>query len=163
MKKTLSRSICGALLSALMLVSGLYAADHSNGRKARHNRIVGVWDVEVTVLDCSTGGQLTGFRGLHKYERGGTAQVVPSTNPANLSAHVGIWRYVGKNQYELKFKMFRFDGSGNNIGWAVVKNDVQINDAATEYAGSGQADVFDSSGNSVGKSCPTFVGTRFTK
>jgi hypothetical protein len=120
-----------------------------------------VWDVQVAVLDCSTGNQIAGFSGLHKYELGGTAQIVPSTNPAALSAHVGTWRHVKKNQYRLDFKMFRFDPSGNNVGWTVIKNDIVINDGATQYAGSGQAEVFDPNGNIVGKSCPTFTGTRF--
>lgn len=161
MKCKLFRSICGILIPALMLVSGVHASDSSQRALLRDSRIVGVWDVEVAVLDCNSGNQLAGFKGLHKYELGGTAQVVPSTSPANLSAHVGVWRHVRGNQYELEFKMFRFDPTGNNVGWTVAKNDVEINDAGTEYTGSGQAEVFDSEGNAVGKSCPVFAGTRF--
>jgi hypothetical protein len=128
---------------------------------ARHDRIVGLWDTQVSVLNCNTGVPIANFRGLTKYELGGTAQIVPSTNPTALSAHVGIWSYVQENSYQLAFKMFRFDTAGNNIGWQIVRFDVAINEDATEEAASGRAEIFDSSGNKVGMSCPTLTGTRF--
>jgi len=159
MKGTRLTSIVHALLP-LLLVIGLQATAWSQSTRARHNRVVGVWDVQVAILDCSTGTQLFSFAGLHKYELGGTAQVVPATSPTALSAHMGVWKHVRKNQYQLTFKMFRFDPDGNNIGWSVVKNDVAISEGGTEYAGSGHAEVFDANGNVVGQSCPTFTGTR---
>jgi len=76
---------------------------------------------------------------------------------------MGIWRHVERNKYKLDFKMFRFDANGNNIGWTVVKANVAINENATGYAGSGQAEVFDANGNKVGMSCPAFTGTRFSQ
>ena len=154
----------GTALFLLMLVAGVQtlasAQSSDTHHNARHNRIVGVWNVQVTVYDCSTGTQLASFPALHKYELGGTAQVVPGgNNPTALSAHMGIWRHVRKNDYQLEFKMFRFDPAGNNIGWTMVKNNLTISEDG--YAGSGQAEVFDSDGNSVGMSCPAFTGTRF--
>lgn len=87
--------------------------------------------------------------------------MVPATNPAALSPHVGVWSNLGKDRYQLSFKMFRFDGAGNNIGWIVAHNTVAINKDATLYAGAGQADIYDLNGNLLGSSCPTFTGTRF--
>ena len=127
---------------------------------ARQNRIVGVWDVQNTVQNCDTGTTLSHFRALHKYELGGTAQMVPATNPAVLSPHVGVWTEQEKNSYQLTFKMFRFDAQGANIGWIVVHANVVINDDATQYAGSARADTFDVNGNLTGESCPTFTGVR---
>ena len=49
--------------------------------RGRHNRIVGLWDTQIAIYDCSTGAELFSFLGLHKYEQDGTAQVVPATNP----------------------------------------------------------------------------------
>ena len=162
MKKTFLKSILRTVLALLMLVGGMRTIVSAQSVNARHDRIVGLWDVQVTVFDCSTGTPLSNFRGLHKYELGGTGQVVPATNPATLSAHMSVWSYVEKNDYQLAFKMFRFDGAGNYIGWIIVRNDVAINEDATEYSGSGQAEIFDSNGNSVGTTCPTFTGTRFS-
>jgi hypothetical protein len=162
MNKTFLKSILRTVLALLMLVGGMRTIVSAQSVNARHNRIVGLWDVQVTVFNCSTGVPLSNFRAVHKYELGGTGQVVPATNPAVLSAHMSIWSYVQQNDYRLAFKMFRFDPAGNSIGWIIVKNNVAINEDATEYAGSGQAEIFDSNGNSVGTTCPTFTGTRFS-
>jgi hypothetical protein len=151
----------GTVLLLLALVGGVQTMVSAQSVKARPNRIVGVFDAQITNSDCSTGTPLFSFRGLHKYELGGTAQVVPGTNPALLSAHMGIWRHVQGNNYQLAFKMFRFDAAGNNIGWNVVKFNVAINEDATAEAGSGQSEVFDANGNLLVTTCPTFTGTRF--
>lgn len=129
---------------------------------ARSSRIVGLWDVEVTNSNCATGATLATFRGLHKYEFGGTGQIVPATNPTSLSAHMMIWNHVSGNDYQMSAKMFRFDGVGNSIGWAVLNFEVSITEDAEEYAGSGIAQIFDAAGNLVGGSCPSLAGTRFT-
>jgi hypothetical protein len=151
----------GALLLLFALVCSVQSPVWAQSAKARSSRIVGVWDALITNTDCSTGTPLFSFRGLHKYELGGTAQVVPGTNPALLSAHMGIWRHVKGNNYQLTFKMFRFDGAGNNVGWNVVKFNVAINEDASAEAGSGKSEVFDVNGNLLATTCPTFTGTRF--
>jgi len=150
------------LLSLMIIVAGLQTTALAQSVNARENRIVGVWDVQVTNHNCDTGATLNSFRGMHKFELGGTAQIVPATNPAGLSAHMGIWRHVQWNDYHFTAKTFRFDAAGNNIGWIVLKFDVSITEDATEYGGSGQAQIFDLSGTLVGKSCPVLAGTRFT-
>jgi len=163
-EKSMMRTTFGLSLQAavvFLLVAGagtVVPAQVSNGVP---NWIVGVWDVQVTVRNCLTRDPIASWRGLHKYELGGTGQIVPSTNPAGLSAHVSTWEPVGKNLYKMNFKMFRFDGSGNNIGWAVVKNDIVLSEDGTLYAGSGKAEFFDINGNLQGSSCPEFSGTRF--
>lgn len=147
----------------MVLVGGLQTVASAHSVQTRPDRIVGVWDAQITNFDCNSGAPLASFRGLHKYELGGTAQVVPATNPALLSAHVGIWRHVHGDKYQLTFKMFRFDAAGNNVGWVIVKFDVAMSEDATAEAGSGQSEVFDSNGNSVAKTCPAFTGTRFPR
>lgn len=129
---------------------------------ARHSRIVGLWDVQVTVANCATGATVASFPALHKYELGGTGQVVPGTNPAGLSAHMMIWNHVGDNDYQMAIKMYRFDPSGNRIGWSLLNNEISIDEDAEEYFGSGIAQTFNEAGELIGGGCPSFVGTRFT-
>ena len=129
---------------------------------ARHSRIVGLWDVVVTNTNCATGATLTTFPALHKFELGGTGQVVPAGNPTALSAHMMIWSHVENNDYLMAIKMFRFDAGGTNIGWIVLNFELSINEDADEYSGSGISQVFDAAGNPVGGSCPSLIGTRFT-
>ncbi|HEY7162846.1 MAG TPA: hypothetical protein VH815_16410, partial [Acidobacteriota bacterium] len=105
MKRTLLTSVSRTVM-VLFLVIAIAAIASADSKKSRANRIVGVWDVTVTIYDCSTGNALFTFPALHKYELGGTGQVVPATNPAGLSAHMTLWNYVSKNNYQLTVKMF---------------------------------------------------------
>ena len=157
----MKKSIWRTGLTVLTLVVAMQTAATAQSVQARENRIVGVWDAQVAILNCATGATLASFRGLNKFELGGTAQVVPATNPTALSAHMGTWKAVDKDTYQLSFKMFRFDPAGNNVGWQIVRFDIALNEDASAYAGLGHADVFDSNGNIVGSSCPTLTGTRF--
>ncbi len=150
-----------AILFAATAFQAPAAAQNGTGSNAQHSRIVGVWETQVTIRNCETGAPLASFMGTNKFELGGTMQAVPSTSPMLLSAHVGIWNWVGKNNYKVAFKMFRFDAGGNNLGWNIVRFDLQINSSATEISADGVAELYDTGGNLIGVSCPTFEGTRF--
>lgn len=152
------------LLIALVATQSAVYAHEGNDPKsnARHNRIVGLYDIDVVVADCATGATLASFRAMHKYELGGTGQVVPATNPVGLSEHSMIWSHIRGNDYRSIVKAFRFDAAGNNIGWIVIRNDVSISGDANSYSGYGIAEIYNAAGALVGASCPSFTGTRFT-
>jgi hypothetical protein len=156
-----AKSIVRASLLLLALVGAMQSVSLAQSDNSRDSRIVGVWDVQVTLRNCTTQAPLpSGFRGLHKYELGGTVQVVPSTNPAALSQHVGVWTPVAKDLYQMTFKMFTFGPTGNNTGWTVVHNDVALTEDGAVYVGSGKAETFDLNGIKIGEICPAFIGTR---
>ena len=161
MNKKLATLTVRTTLAVLAVIGLMQTAATAQSAQAHENKIVGVWNAQVAILNCATGTQLATFRGLNKFELGGTAQVVPATNPTALSAHMGIWNHVDGDNYKLSFKMFRFDPAGNTIGWQIVRFDIALNEDATGYAGLGHADVYDANGNIVGASCPTLTGTRF--
>lgn len=154
-------SILRAVAVLLVLVGAMEMVSFAQSANASTSKIVGVWDVQVTLLDCSSGVQVGAFQALHKYELGGTVQAVPATNPAALSSNVGIWSATSKDHYDMTIKMYRFDASGNYAGWNVVRNKVVLSKDGTLYAGAGEAQFFDLNGNVVATACPTFAGTRF--
>ena len=159
MNKLIGVSLAVALATFLAQDFAQAANQVSN---ARHNRIVGLWDVVATIYGCNGAGPFASFPALHKYELGGTGQVVPATNPAGLSAHMMVWNHLGGNDYLMHMKFFRFDSNGQYIGWVELTNEISISEDATEYLGSGVAQIFDTGGNIVGSSCPELIGTRFT-
>jgi hypothetical protein len=73
-----------------------------------------------------------------------------------------IWNHVEGNDYQMAFKMFRFDGAGNRTGWSLVNFEISIGEDGEEYTGTGVAQTFDLDGNFLGGGCPSLVGTRFT-
>lgn len=149
------------VIGTFLLQSFAYAnGDWNHITKARYSRIVGIWDVDVVIDNCS-GVTVGSFRAMHKYELGGTGQVVPATNPARLSEHSMVWSHVRGDDYLATVKMFRFDADGQYIGWTVIRNEVSVSKDRQSYSGYGVAEFFDASGNYLFASCPSFTGTRF--
>jgi hypothetical protein len=162
MKKVIS--IAAALLIVVFVTQATAYAQVGQDPKtnARHSRITGIWDVDVTLTDCATNATLFTFAGMHKFELGGTGQIVPNANTSGLSPHMMIWSHVSDNDYLVAAKMFRWNAAGVNIGWIVMNFEVSINEDADEYSGSGIAQVFDTAGVQIGANCPYLAGTRFT-
>jgi hypothetical protein len=151
------------LVGTFLTQNLVYASSGSDAKShARHSRIVGLWDVSVEIADCNSGAIVGGFRAMHKYELGGTGQVVPSTSPTILSEHSMIWRHIRGDDYRMAVRFYRFDGSGNNVGWNIIRNDVWISRDGNSYSGTGYAEIYNLDGVVVGALCPSFTGTRFT-
>ena len=155
-----ARAIWIVLLLMLLTASAQVSAASSTNAKS--NRIVGLWDVQVDVANCVGGPVFATFPAMHKYELGGTGQIVPAGDPTLLSAHMMVWTYLGGNDYLARFKMFRYDAAGNTVGWTEVTNEVSIDEDADEYTGSGIAEVYGNDGKLLMASCPSFTGTRFS-
>lgn len=156
--------LTGILLTGVTLLLAAPAVFASSNplTNAKGNRIVGLWDVSVTIFNCATGAQGPTFPALHKYELGGTGQVEPAGNSPANPLHLMVWQYLGGNTYSANVKFFRYDASGV-IGTTVISNVVWISDDGTAYSGSGIAELFDLNGNKVGVAgCPSLSGTRFT-
>lgn len=157
-KKTLV--MIAGLLVGVLFTQATALAQAGASTNAKQNRIVGLWDVRVSLASCEGGDPFGGFLAMHKFELGGTGQVVPSTNPAGLSAHMLTWSHLGGNDYHWFVKFFRFN-NGVAIGWNVIESVVSI--SGDEYYGSGVASFYDMDGNFVNaNTCPSFEGTRFT-
>ena len=158
-----STLITGALAIALLATSlpNLAAAGSNPLANAQGSRIVGVWSVTVDLYNCDTGAYVASFPAMHKFELGGTGQVVPAGNSPAVPAHMMVWEYLGNNTYSSIFKFFRYNASGV-IGTTVLTNEVWISDDGTEYGGSGISELYDLDGNLIGVAgCPSIFGTRF--
>ena len=161
LKKTVG--LAATFLLGLFVAQSEVHADSDDGDKikARHSRIVSLYDFDMVVANCATGETVASFRALHKYELGGTGQVVPATNPVGLSEHSMIWKHVRGNDYKNVVKMFRFEAGVNN-GWIIIRNEISISEDGSAYSGSGVAEIFNSAGVWLAASCPSFTGTRIT-
>lgn len=146
---------------SLLATTAVFAGSNSH-MKGKASRIVGVWDVAVTLFNCDTGAQGPTFPAMHKFELGGTGQVEPAGNSPANPLHLMVWEYLGKGQYSANIKFFRYDESGV-IGTTVISNVVWLSKDGTEYSGSGIAELYDLGGEKIGVAgCPAISGTRFT-
>lgn len=153
------------LIGTFVLYGSAYAKADSDelNAKTHNSKIVGIWDADVVVASCSDPEDIKAtFSAMHKYEAGGTGQVVPDSGATGLSAHMVIWSRVKKDEYDVSMKMYRFGPAGENIGWVIAHNEISMSDDGNEYVGTGKADFYNAAGIMLFSSCPSFVATRFT-
>lgn len=109
------------LASALALLAGHATAQSSSPA----NRIVGLWQANVTIAPCA-GGPARTFTGYNTYHLGGTLSDTNSTPPATRGPGQGLWEYQGHDQYTSRFQFNRYlpDGSFDGISdirtWVVL-------------------------------------------
>ncbi|MGI8734915.1 MAG: hypothetical protein ACR2LM_16635, partial [Pyrinomonadaceae bacterium] len=117
MKKTMLKTTIGVALTILMAltISQIHVSGQTKGEqltrdideillkseeaKGDHG-LVGTWLVQVTVRNCATGVPLASFPSLLTYAQGGTMiETTSSIRPAQKTPGLGVWRYVGSQNY----------------------------------------------------------------
>jgi len=155
--------------ASLLLLAVLAAAPASQAREhlsqsglfpSPANRIVGVWNSDVTLRPCGPGPVIASFKALATFHAGGTLSDANNTPSALRTAGHGIWRYVQGNQYKTRFQIFRFLPSGAYDGYADVDTIVQL--SGNTSTSTVVATNFNPDGTERGTLCGTANGTRLS-
>jgi hypothetical protein len=153
----------------LVLVGGSQTLASAQSVKARHNRIVGVWEVMVTPRDCTTGDPIpsAAFESLFTFHQDGTMLVSFRNNTLALertAAH-GLWRRDyghGWSDYLFKFVHLRRSlATGLFAGKQESSGTLVLSESGDEFTTEGSTIVFTTGGTPGTPSCSTSVGTRF--
>ncbi len=165
MKRNFVKIIGGMVLAVLVISTSTFLAFTQDDTKSQNGggRLEGTWDIQVTVRNCQTGAPIRTYAEIETFMSGGTT-IVSTTGipPALKTAGHGIWNHAGGNTYRFKFKSFSFDASGNFTGWAIIKQEVYLNQSANEYVSTGgTAEVYAPNGNLLFTGCSTTTATRF--
>lgn len=125
-------------------------------------RIVGTWDVQVTIRVCQTGAAIRTFASIGTFNFGGTTLDSTSGIPQSLKTPgQGVWNYIGGRDYRFKFKSFSFDASGNFTGWTIINHRATLNRWRDEYESAGTAEVYSPTGVLLFTGCATTTAVRF--
>ena len=178
MKNTFLKTIGGMALAILMLavfaqvrVSAQDKVNEQNNDEQTQEslsgqrgggRLVGTWDVQVTLRNCQTGAAIRTFPSLTTFMSGGTTLDSTSGIPqARKTPGQGVWSHLSGNIYRFSFKSFSFDAVGNFTGWTIIRHEATLNSKATEYTSAGTAEVYDPNGNLIFPGCSTTTAIRF--
>lgn len=130
--------------------------------RRRNARIVGTWDVQVTIRVCQTGAAIRTFASIGTFNFGGTTLDSTSGIPQSLKTPgQGVWNYIGGRDYRFKFKSFSFDASGNFTGWTIINHRATLNRWTDEYESAGTAEVYSPTGVLLFTGCATTTAVRF--
>ncbi|HVO80194.1 MAG TPA: hypothetical protein VMT28_05660 [Terriglobales bacterium] len=70
-----------------------------------------------------------------------------SRDPRTQSFCMGVWKKVGPGHYKLNHFALSWDGNGNEIGPANIREDITLDRAIKSYSGTFTLDQYDLSGN----------------
>lgn len=154
----------------LALVLAAEAAARAQQSAAQARTVEGVWYVQVTLRDCTTGVALAPpVRSLVTFAAGGTLQESVGGGgfaPGQRSDGHGTWTHKGGHTYEQRFTaLINFatapgPGPGFEAGWIKVSHTVEMIDADhTESSGSNSFHRLN--GELYRTGCSTATGTRF--
>jgi len=136
--------------------------ENVQARRGKTDRLVGVWDVSVSIRVCQTGAIIRTFPSIGTFNADGTMLDTSSGIPQSLKTpgH-GVWTPTEGSNFVFRFKSFSFDAAGNATGWTIITHYGQLNHSTDDYQSSGTAQVYNMSGILVLTGCSTTTATRF--
>jgi len=180
MKNTILKKIGGMTLAILMLAvfaqvrvfaqeetktedrNTEQTIEDASARRENAKKLVGTWDVQVTIRNCQNGAAIRTFASIATYMSDGTRIGSTSGIPQALrTPEHGVWSYLGGRNYQLSFKSFSFDAAGNFTGWTIVRHQLTLNHRADAGDSAGTLEVYAPNGTLVSTGCSTTTTTRF--
>ena len=175
MKSTVSTTrgrVLGALTLTMCLALGLSGVGAASAQQsaAEARTVQGVWYVQVTIRDCTTGVALAPpVNSLVTFAAGGTLHESVGGGgfaPGQRSDGHGTWTHTGGQTYDQRFvSMINFatpagPGPGFEAGWMKVQHTVTMIDA-DHIESAGTNTFYRLNGDVYRTGCSTAIGSRF--
>lgn len=117
--------------------------------QAQQHTLEGVWNVSVTVTDCTTGVPIRTVHSLQAYHHDGT--VNETANTALRGPSEGVWK-AGGGTYDDSFYFYRYTSTGAFASLAHATDTITLTDAG-HYTSVGKVLDFDANGNLISTGC----------
>jgi hypothetical protein len=157
------------LVATMALASGgVLRANRGDNSKD----IQGVWLVQVTLRNCSTGAPMgPAFGSVVTFHQGGTVSETTASTafaPGQRTPGQGVWDKTGRRTYSQKMvSLLAFDTAANLpvtpgffAGWAIVDQTAELADE-DHFTSSGTNAFYRTDGTVYRTGCSTAAGTRF--
>lgn len=160
MKNRSKLFLATATLAALMGIGSGASATGINGAPASwlpaSLRLVGVWDVNVTLRDCVSGTAVTTFPAMNQYAADGSqTEVGINMSPATRYPSFGTWHFIGLGKFASEFKFFRFNPDGSYAGTQEVQRTITLSNDANQFTTTASVAIYDPAHHLVKSGCAT--------
>jgi hypothetical protein len=83
-------------------------------------------------------------------------------SPATQNFCMGVWKKIAPSTYKLNHYALNYDAGGTLLGFAVIGEQVTVNNGGNAYSGNFSIDVFDTQGHSLAHVQGLVSATRLT-
>lgn len=154
-----SSPIAAALLAFACIAPGASAADAdatpASWRPAPL-RLVGVWDVQVTLRDCVSGHAGVSFPAMNQYSADGSQlEFGVNMSPAARYPSLGTWHFTGMRTYHSEFSFFRFAPDGSYAGTQHVERKLTLSHDADRFTSVAHVTIYDPQLHVLATGCAT--------
>jgi len=150
-------------LLVLTMVMGQILSIGCFGQSMGGGRLGGTWDAAVNITNCANGAVIASFKSIAAFSQGGTyVGITGGTSPAERSPEIGVWKHVGENRYQFRFKTYHAPGGGTPIFYDIVTHEITLEQDNLNYTSTGTATRYTMAGIQIFSGCSTAVGTRMT-
>lgn len=145
------------------MVTGQLLSIGSFGQSMGGGRLAGTWDAAVNITNCATGSVIASFASTAAFNQGGTyVGITGGTSPAERSPEIGVWKHIGENRYQFRFKTYHAPGGGVPIFYDIVTHEITLDADNLNYTSAGTATRYNMAGIQIFSGCSTAVATRMT-
>lgn len=124
-------------------------------------RLVGVWDVSVTLRDCVSGTAIATFPAMNQYAADGSqTELGVNMSPATRYPSFGTWGFIGLRKFASEFKFFRFNPDGSYAGTQEVKRTITLSNDANKFTTIAAVAIYDPAHHLVKSGCATEAAVR---
>ena len=155
-------------LVRILTLSGLIAAagwgqeaptaQANSQRNTAGAPIAGVWDVAVTVVDCTSGALIRNVHSVQRYQADGTFSEIASTGLRGSS--IGYWFHQEAQLYGAGYFFFRYNPDGSFASFAKAANAITLSADGNQFTVIGTIRDYDANNNLISNGCVTHVGKR---
>ncbi len=161
---TKSLVVTAALAAAIGMSGSASAATAANAPASwlpAPLRLVGVWDVSVTLRDCISGQAMATFPAMNHYAADGSQlEFGVNMSPASRYPSLGTWRFTGMRKFTSEFSFFRFNPDGSYAGTQEVTRTITLSYDADRFTTVTSVAIYDPQHHLVKSGCATEAATR---
>ena len=121
-------------------------------------RIIGVWDSQVTIRSCQTGAALATFRAMETILGDGGLVDTNAAPPSTRGPGFGRWEYLGGTQYKATFRFFLYNPDGTFAGVRRVSRIIELD--GDNLMSTVSIEVFDPNDVLISTGCGTELAKR---
>ena len=163
--RTMRFTLLPAMALALLVTVTIEAT--ATGRQ-----IEGLWNVLVTITDCTTGDPLPGVPriwGLIMFTRhgqvietAGTPLVGLPQPQQRLMPGLGTWQRLGGRHFTAAFSFFRINIPANTFaGTQTITEDIDLSHDGNAFTSTGTSQIVLADGTELAATCNALTGTRW--
>lgn len=123
------------------------------------SELEGIWNVSVTVTNCTTGASIRKVASLQQFR--GDGSMIETANTASRGISEGVWRFVGRQTVAASYWFYRFNPDGTFASRASITDKITPG-ANGQFTSIGMVLDYDASGNLLSTGCFTHAATRLS-